>query len=67
MSRSRYSDPIENIRSYVMVHGGVDRHERLIDVEWIQDVIQAAKEVARSVTDDEYDASIAKLKEALKS
>jgi hypothetical protein len=67
MSRSRYTDPMENLRSYVMVHGGIDREERLVDVEWVEDVIKAAKEVGRSVTSDEYDASIKRLKEALRA
>lgn len=67
MSRSRYSNPVENLRSYVMVHGGVDRDERLKDVEWVEDIIQAAKEVERSLEPSEYDVSIAKLKGALRS
>lgn len=41
----RLTDPCENLRCYIMVHGGIDRHERLLDVEWIEDVIQAARQV----------------------
>lgn len=49
MPRERYTNPIENLRSYIMVHGGIDRHERLMDVEWVDQVIKAAKEVAAVV------------------
>lgn len=66
MSRSIYSNPVENLRSYVMVHGGLDRTERLLDVEWIEDVVTAAREVTNSFSQEEYDVSIPKLKAALR-
>lgn len=43
----RLTDPIENLRCYIMVHGGLDRHERLLDVEYLEDVLKAAKKTVR--------------------
>lgn len=33
----RIKSALESLRAYVMVHGGVDRHNRLIDIEMIED------------------------------
>lgn len=27
---------IENLRMYIMVHGGIDRHDRLLDLEELE-------------------------------
>lgn len=67
MSRSRYTNPVENMRSYVMVHGGIDRDERLRDVEWLEDVVNAAMEVSNSFSEEDQTKSIDKLKEALRA
>lgn len=47
------SDPVENINSYVMVHGGIDRSERLLDVEWIREVVDAARDVTNTFNEDQ--------------
>ena len=46
----RRSDPVENMRMYIMVHGGVDRHERLLDVDWLASLRAAATDVANGQT-----------------
>lgn len=53
MPREAYTNPVENLRSYVMVHQGIDQHERIIDVEWIEGVIKQAKVVADLFLSDE--------------
>jgi hypothetical protein len=48
--RDRYTNPVENLRSYVMVHGGIDRQERLIDVEWVEMKVKLADELIKDLT-----------------
>lgn len=67
----RRTNPVENLNAYVMVHGGVDRHERLLDVEWIRDVVKAAQAVAdlahlRDANDQQFHDNIDRLKEVLR-
>lgn len=49
-TRPRWSNPVENLKNYVMVHTGIDYNERLLDVEWVQDVIAAADLLLIEVT-----------------
>lgn len=58
----RLTDPIENLRCYIMVHGGLDRHERLLDVEYLEDVLKTAKAAIR---DPEYMYVLKSLRDAL--
>lgn len=48
-TRSRYTNPIENLRSYVMVHHGIDWQERQSDIEWVESKIEAAEKLASMV------------------
>lgn len=45
MPRSRYTNPIENLRSYLMIHLGIDRDERMADVEYLADVVDSAEKM----------------------
>lgn len=57
------TDPLENLASYVMVHGGIDRHDRLIDIEWLRDVLRAARGVCElDLTVGQLDVAIDKLR-----
>jgi hypothetical protein len=66
--RARYSNPVENLNTYVMIHGGIDRHERLLDVEWLKGVVEEAQSVARLADHrgGEFENAIRRLREALK-
>lgn len=63
-SRYRRSNPIENLRSYVMVQGGLQRHDRLLDIDWLNDLREAARRVS-VVSEAELSKAIADLKEVL--
>jgi len=59
------------MRTYIMVHGGIDRHERLLDVEWIADVVESAQAVAdfshlRGSPDRRFHDNLDRLKEVLR-
>ena len=60
----RLTDPCENLRCYIMVHGGIDRHERLLDVEWIEEIVALAKEASGPDYNDRSNA-LERLKRAL--
>lgn len=63
------TDPVENLNSYVMVHGGIDRHERLLDVEWMRDVVNAARDAtdpSHIIDPEKQDAAIDKLRRVLR-
>lgn len=46
MPRSTYTNPIENIRAYIMVKAGFQKDERLADLEWMEDKIKAGDRLA---------------------
>lgn len=56
------SDPVENLNSYVMVHGGIDRQERLLDIEWIRDVVNGVRELTNTFGEEEQGKAIDKLR-----
>lgn len=64
----RLTDPCENLRCYIMVHGGIDRHERLLDVEFIESLVRAANEVvaSRAFMPETFNENIETLKGVLK-
>lgn len=56
-----------NLTSYIMVHGGADRHERLLDVDWARAVIDLAREVCFTNLDPEkQDKAIDEMRKALR-
>lgn len=60
------SDPVENLNSYVMVHGGIDRHERLLDIEWIREVVNAARELTNTFGEAEQGKVIDNLRKVVR-
>lgn len=50
-SRRSYTNPIENLRSYIMLKGGIQKDERMTDLEWAQDKIAAGEKLANQVSD----------------
>lgn len=69
MSRSRYTNPVENMRSYIYVHNGLDKDERLADVEWIEAVVDAARDLTNvfPLEGDDLEVAIDKLRSALRA
>jgi len=63
--RHRRSNPVENLRAYIMVKGGVQRHDRLIDLDWLNDVLTAARRVS-VVSEIELSKALAELREVFK-
>ncbi len=62
----RRSDPVENLNSYVHMHGGVDMDARMRDVEWVKELVVAAKAVINDpdITSPES-WSLARLRDAV--
>lgn len=63
MPRQRTTNPYENLNSYIMIRGGIDRHERMMDVEFFKDIADSAKKMASLLRDTlayDLDADLAR-------
>lgn len=60
------SDPVENLNSYVMVHGGIDRQERLLDIEWVREVVSLARELTNTFGEEEQGKVIDSLRKVVR-